>query len=122
MSMIQIQKLTFAHEGDVNTLFDDVSFQIDTSWRLGFIGRNGRGKTTFLKLLMGAYPYRGSIRADGCRFAYFPYEINNWEETALGAVRSVAPDLEDWQLARELGLMGLSPAMLEQPYKTLPPL
>ncbi len=119
MSMIQIRNLTFAHEGDLNTLFDHVSFLLDTSWRLGFIGRNGRGKTTFLKLLMGTYPYQGSIRADGCRFAYFPYEIKNGGGTSLRAVRSVAPDLEDWQLARELGLMGISPAMLDQPYQTL---
>ena len=29
-------------------------------WRLGLIGRNGRGKTTLLRLLMGELPHEGS--------------------------------------------------------------
>ena len=53
MSLIQVSNLTFAYEGSYETIFENVSFQIDTNWRLGFIGRNGRGKTTFLNLLMG---------------------------------------------------------------------
>lgn len=37
-------------------------FQIDTDWKLGFIGRNGRGKTTFLNLLLGKYEYHGKYK------------------------------------------------------------
>ena len=39
-----------------------MSFSIDTDWKLGFIGRNGKGKTTFLNLLLGKYSF--SIRAN----------------------------------------------------------
>ena len=53
MSLIDIKNLSFAYDGSAEKVFDNVSFQIDTGWRLGFTGRNGRGKTTFLKLLMG---------------------------------------------------------------------
>ena len=63
MSLIQVSNLTFAYDGSYETIFDHVSFQIDTNWRLGFTGRNGRGKTTFLNLLLGKYPYQGSISA-----------------------------------------------------------
>ena len=52
MSMISVSNLTFAYEGSYDNVFENVSFQIDTNWKLGFIGRNGRGKTTFLNLLM----------------------------------------------------------------------
>ena len=53
MSMIRVENLTFAYPSSYDNIFENVSFQIDTDWRLGFIGRNGRGKTTFLNLLLG---------------------------------------------------------------------
>ena len=52
MSMIEIRNLTFAYDGG-NKVFDNVSFRLDTDWRLGLTGRNGKGKTTLLKLLSG---------------------------------------------------------------------
>lgn len=61
MSQISVNQLTFYYEGSADNIFEDVSFQIDTDWKLGFIARNGRGKTTFLKLLLGKEEYRGSI-------------------------------------------------------------
>ena len=54
MSLISVNHLTFHYEGSPDDIFEDVSFQIDTDWKLGFVARNGRGKTTFLKLLMAA--------------------------------------------------------------------
>ena len=55
MSLIDVSNLTFAYDGSYDDIFTDVSFQMDTEWKLGFCGQNGRGKTTFLKLLMGEY-------------------------------------------------------------------
>ena len=63
MSQISVESLTFNYEGSFDNVFENVSFSIDTNWRLGFIGRNGKGKTTFLDLLMGRYAYSGSISA-----------------------------------------------------------
>ena len=61
MSIIKVENLTFAHLGSYDNVFENVSFAIDTDWKLGFVGRNGRGKTTFLNLLLGKYPYQGKI-------------------------------------------------------------
>ena len=61
MSLINVSNLTFSYEGSYDNIFENVSFQIDTDWKLGFIGRNGRGKTTFLNLLLGKYAYSGNI-------------------------------------------------------------
>ena len=61
MSLIQVSNLTFAYDGTYENIFENASFQIDTNWKLGFTGRNGRGKTTFLNLLLGKYSYQGSI-------------------------------------------------------------
>ena len=79
MSLISVNHLTFYYEGSSDNIFEDVSFQIDTDWKLGFIARNGRGKTTFLKLLMGAYEYRGSIASEES-FDYFPFEVKDMEK------------------------------------------
>lgn len=50
MSQITVSNLTFSYEGSYDNIFENVSFQLDTDWKLGFIGRNGKGKTTFLRL------------------------------------------------------------------------
>jgi len=63
MSLININNLTFSYDTSYDNIFDNVSFQIDTDWKLGLTGRNGRGKTTFLNLLLGKYEYSGTIRA-----------------------------------------------------------
>ena len=61
MSQINVNNLTFYYEGSYDNIFENVSFQLNTDWKLGFIGRNGKGKTTFLNLLMGKYEYKGKI-------------------------------------------------------------
>ena len=74
MSTIEVSNLTFAYEGSYDYIFENVSFRIDSSWRLGFTGRNGRGKTSFLRLLMGEHEYRGSIHCP-LECVYFPFRI-----------------------------------------------
>jgi lincosamide and streptogramin A transport system ATP-binding/permease protein len=78
MSLLQISNLTFCYEGSFDTIFEEISFSVDTDWKLGFIGRNGKGKTTFLNLLLGKHDYKGSISTDK-HFDYFPYQISEDE-------------------------------------------
>uniref|UniRef100_UPI0026262343 ATP-binding cassette domain-containing protein n=1 Tax=Desulfosporosinus sp. TaxID=157907 RepID=UPI0026262343 len=72
MALINVTNLTFAYDGSYDNIFENVNFQIDTNWKLGFTGRNGRGKTTFLNLLLGKYEYSGNISAN-VSFEYFPF-------------------------------------------------
>lgn len=118
MSLIQVTNLTFAYDGSYETIFDHVHFQIDTAWRLGFTGRNGRGKTTFLKLLMGQLPYQGSIHAS-VGFSYFPYTVTDSGKTALEAVEEMDGNYEFWRVMREMHLLGLEEELLFRPYSTL---
>lgn len=118
MSLIQVSNLTFAYEGSYDPIFENVSFQIDTNWRLGFTGRNGRGKTTFLNLLLGKFPYRGSISASVC-FSYFPYEIPDKTHLAIDMVEEIYPDYQYWQLAKEMNLLQLEEDALYRPFGTL---
>ena len=118
MSLIQVQKLTFAYDGSYENIFEDVSFQIDTNWRLGFTGRNGRGKTTFLNLLLGKYEYRGSITAS-VQFSYFPYTVEDRKALTIEAVERIHPDYEYWRLAKEMNGLQLDEELLYRPYETL---
>jgi lincosamide and streptogramin A transport system ATP-binding/permease protein len=63
MSLINVTNLTIAYDGSYDNIFENVNFQIDTDWKLGFTGRNGRGKTTFLNLLLDKYEYSGQAIA-----------------------------------------------------------
>ena len=118
MALISVQNLTFGYDGSPELLFEGVSFQIDSDWRLGFVGRNGRGKTTFLRLLMGELEYRGSIRAP-MAFDYFPFPVpDEWETAGEIAGRS-CPELQRWRLERELSQLELDPSVLDRPFATL---
>lgn len=118
MSLIQVSNLTFAYDGSYENIFENASFQIDTNWKLGFTGRNGRGKTTFLKLLLGEYAYQGSISAS-VSFSYFPYPVEDKSALAIDVVESVCPEYPYWQLAREMNALRLSEDVLYRPFETL---
>lgn len=118
MSQIKIEGLTFAYPGSYDNIFEGVSFQLDTDWKLGFIGRNGRGKTTFLKLLLGEYPHGGSISAS-VPFAYFPFPVTDQSRPTEEVLLSVYSEAQTWELARELSLLGVSEDVLERSFDTL---
>lgn len=118
MSLINISNLTFSYDGSYDNIFENVSFQIDTDWKLGFIGRNGRGKTTFLNLLMGKYEYGGEISAS-VDFDYFPFEVADKTQNTIDVVYNLNESLELWELKRELSLLEMSEETMYRPFYTL---
>ncbi|WP_336785659.1 Lsa family ABC-F type ribosomal protection protein [Paenibacillus sp. MMO-177] len=118
MSLINVSNLTFAHDGSYDNIFENVSFQLDTSWKLGFTGRNGRGKTTFMNLLLGKYEYSGHISAN-VTFEYFPFRVEHPEYLTTDVVEEIYPDYQQWELMRELTLLQVSDDVLYRPFNTL---
>lgn len=118
MSLIKVNNLTFAYDGSYDNIFEDVSFHIDTDWKLGFTGRNGRGKTTFLNLLLGKYEYSGTI-SSSVSFEYFPFHVEHKEYHTLDVIADIVPDFEHWQLLRELSLLKVSEDVLYRPFESL---
>lgn len=118
MAQINVNQLTFYYDGSYDNIFEDVSFQIDTDWKLGFIARNGRGKTTFLRLLLGKYEYKGSITSP-VEFDYFPYTVSDKDKDTWEVLEEIRPEYELWKLCRELTLLELETEVLYRPFRTL---
>lgn len=118
MSMIQADGLSFSYPGSPDPVFQDASFQIDTVWRLGLVGRNGRGKTTLLRLLMGAYPHEGNL-ASPKSFDYFPSPVPQPERLTAEVLEDLCPEAEGWRFPKELGLLGVDGEALWRPFSTL---
>ena len=118
MSLINVANLTFSYETSPEPVFENVSFQIDSSWRLGLTGRNGKGKTTFLKLLMGEYEYRGTIQSS-LEFEYFPFPVKKEDRMTLEVLEEICPVAQDWEMLREIQLMGMDGEILYRIYDSL---
>lgn len=120
MSRINVTDLTFSYDGSFDAVFENVSFSIDTDWKLGFIGRNGKGKTTFLNLLLGKYSYQGSIAADTA-FDYFPYSVTETQKQlpAAAFIGELKGNCEEWRVICELSQLGESAELLYRPFETL---
>lgn len=118
MSLINVSNLTFGYDGAFDNVFENVSFQIDTDWKLGFVGRNGRGKTTFFRLLMNEFEYSGKISSN-VNFEYYPYTVENTDWLTIELVKEIAPGAQDWEIAKELSLLDLTDDALYRPFCTL---
>ena len=118
MSLINISNLTFSYDGSYGSIFENVSFRIDTSWKLGFTGRNGKGKTTFFNLLMEKYEYRGEIFSS-VNFEYFTYEVPNKKKDTIDIINDICSDYAHWEIVRELSLLEISEEVLYRPFETL---
>ena len=117
MSNIRIKNLSFGYEDSSDKIFDNLNLNLDSSWKLGLVGRNGRGKTTFLNLLRAKLSGTGKIETK-LTFSYFPIEIDNPDNITLYELQEKA-NFEQWELERELNLMATDPELLWQPFNTL---
>ena len=69
MSKIELKQLSFAYDNQEVLLFDQANITMDTNWKLGLIYRNGRWKTTLLRLLQKQLDYQGD--SSSSRFRLF---------------------------------------------------
>lgn len=101
--MISIDGLAVAFSG--NTLFSDVTFNINDNDRIALMGKNGAGKSTMLKIIAGVdKPTRGKVTApNGAVIAYLPQHLlvkddsNVFEETskAFATVLALKKEIDE---------------------------
>ena len=120
MAQIQVTDLTFSYDGSADDVLKDVTFSVDTDWKLGLIGRNGKGKTTLLNLFMGRYDYHGNIKTATC-FDYFPYMVSDPDLTknAVDLIERWKPQIEIWQVLIQMNELKMDPECLYRPFATL---
>ncbi len=119
---VSIRNLSFTYDGSYTPVFEQLTFSFDTSWRLGLIGRNGKGKTTLLRLLQKQFPFQGQINMP-LTPVYFPFPVEDpslpTREVMLRAAGADDSRVEEWQLLCELNQLEVDDSVLDRPFSTL---
>jgi len=118
MSVIKIENLTFSYYGYVNPIFEEVTFYFDTSWKTGLIGRNGIGKSTLFRLLLGEEEYQGKI-SKSVEFIKFPPDISDTSKTVIELFKELTKDVKEWRFLRELNLLDIDESLIYREFETL---
>ena len=114
---ITINNLNFGYPGG-KQIFNNVSFNFDTDWKIGLISRNGRGKTTFLKILCGELEYTGNITKN-VSFEYFPPAITDKTKCAIDIVLGLDPMPDLWDIIQNMQSLYMDENSLYVPFETL---
>jgi len=109
--MINVENLTKSYNDEV--LFDSVSFKLNPKEKIGVVGRNGHGKTTLFKLIIGQEaPDSGEIIIPKYyRIGYVRQELEFKEETLLAeGMTGLREDEKDhhWKAEEILAGLGFS--------------
>ena len=115
---LSIQNLSFTYNGSPDPVFPGWSVELDTSWRLGLTGRNGRGKTTLLRLLSGKHSYQGKILMP-LTPVYFPYPVADPNDMTIQVLEEASGGEPQWKLMRELKQLDVREDVLYRPFCTL---
>ena len=112
MSLIQFRDLSFTYPGSYTPVFTNAGADLDSEWRLGLVGRNGRGKTTLLYLLCGQLKGTGTIEKQ-VTMDYFPYDMETGMD-ALHCMRNAIAPFDAWAQEMDALIAGGSEADLER--------
>lgn len=118
MSIIRAEKLTFSYPSSFDPIFENVDFQLDTDWKLGLVGRNGRGKTTLLRLFLGEFEYSGKL-IHSVPFDYFPPTVSGGNRRTETVLLEICPFAQEWEFLRELSCLKVAQDVLQRPFTTL---
>jgi lincosamide and streptogramin A transport system ATP-binding/permease protein len=114
MSAITLSHVDFHYSSPYAEVFTDLNLVLDTSWRTGLVGRNGRGKSTLLKLLAGSLvPAGGSISASET-LRYFPSTVANPDAPTLAVARELVAPFDRWSAEMDALLEEGDAASLER--------
>ncbi len=75
--MMDVNDLTFSYEGKAPYLIKGLNFTVDRHDKICIVGKNGKGKTTLLKLLSGRLtPVSGSVKTHTAALAAYYEQAN----------------------------------------------
>lgn len=125
---IEFRNVEFSYPNDERSALSNVSFKIKQGERVAILGRNGSGKTTVEKLLLGLFePKNGSILVDGIdlrqidpaelrrNIGYIPQDIVLFNGTLKENLIFGAPLATDEQIVNASNISGLAPIINAHP-------
>lgn len=99
--VLTVKDLTLSYPGKV--LVEKINFLIGRGERIGLIGANGSGKTSFIKAILGEIPYQGSIKLGaGVKIGYFAQEHETLTKRSTVLEEIMGDSMLTVQGAREL--------------------
>jgi ATP-binding cassette, subfamily F, member 3 len=109
--MIAVESLSKSFGGQV--LFDGVSFKINAKERVGLVGRNGHGKTTLFRMLIGEEEFDGGSLAvpKGYRIGHVRQQLAFTRENVLAeGMLGLPPNKAEhhWEVEKILAGLGFS--------------
>jgi ATP-binding cassette subfamily F protein 3 len=116
--MISIENIEKSYGGHV--LFDGVSFALNPREKIGLVGRNGNGKTTLLRILVGEEDVDGGniTIPRHYRIGHVRQHLRFSEPTVIEEGIASLPENESdqhWKAERILAGLGFGPRDLQQP-------
>jgi ATP-binding cassette, subfamily F, member 3 len=114
-SLIKFDQVTFAYEKSI-LLLDKINFAIAAGERIGLLGKNGIGKTTLVKMIVGKLnPVNGNIiKNNKLRIGYFAQhqmEQLTLSDTPLQHFVNLDQKISEKELRNFLGSFGFSNEM-----------
>jgi ATP-binding cassette subfamily F protein 3 len=121
--IVAMEGTAVGYEPDKHIL-SRLSLRIDDDDRIGLLGSNGNGKSTFAKLIAGRLPHAsGSFRRDPrMQVAYFAqHQLDelNPARSAYDHVRDLMPDVPEAKVRARTGALGFVRAKMDTPAKDL---
>lgn len=119
--LCRIDGLSFLYQGQKADTLRSVDLEIRTGEHIVLLGRNGSGKSTFLKCLTGILPPReGSVTwAEGVTRAYFDQHAEFAPDKTPTEIVGVELAIPDQKARTILGMMKFSKEKMETPIKDL---
>ena len=116
--MLSIENIHKSYGGRI--LFEGVSFTLNPREKIGLVGRNGNGKTTLLRILVGEEDIdSGKITIPrNYRIGHVRQHLRFTEPTVVGEGIASLPENEadqHWKAERILAGLGFGPRDLQQP-------
>lgn len=133
LESIEFKNVRFKYPGTNNYVLNGVSFKIVNGRHYAFVGVNGAGKTTIIKLLTGLYSeYEGNILINGKELKIYPlsfiksitsvlyqdfakYYISFKNNILIGNINQLHTDNTNKKLIDTIGFLGLTDVLSDLP-------
>lgn len=93
--------LTVGKGANSKTLFQNLNIEILKGEKVAFVGRNGIGKSSFLKAILKKLPYGGSVKWGGnVKLSYFDQELSSLDlnATVIDSVHKRFPTKTEYEI------------------------